>query len=234
MSRDEPIDKLRHSDDELPPDLKATEAQLAMLAPRNDRLDREKLIFLAGQASVATSNQRGGRSGGWAWPASLAAMTTAAAALLAMLLVRPSPQIVERVRIVEVPVERPSQEGGTAGAEREVPESPRPEPVSEPIGAATLASADLGSDWLSRFDTRGSRWRSAYLQAFDQVLASQIDPSMDSALPTHLVALPEGEDEQAAGPTPYRELLKTMLDDQQQAESSSDWPNILLDPGANS
>lgn len=63
-----------------PAELQAIESQLSLLEPRADRLDRERLIFLAGQASVELPTAR------WAWPASLAAMTALAATLLAMLI----------------------------------------------------------------------------------------------------------------------------------------------------
>jgi hypothetical protein len=72
------------------PQLQALEAQLAALRPREDRLDRERLMFLAGQASVGGATRpRLHEPRRWAWPASLGALTGAAAAAIAMLLVRP-------------------------------------------------------------------------------------------------------------------------------------------------
>ncbi len=79
---------------ELPRDLKSLEAQFAALVPRNDRLDRERLMFLAGQASVDGSLQRVSLLGvGLAakvWPRAFAAMTAVAAALFVALLATPS------------------------------------------------------------------------------------------------------------------------------------------------
>lgn len=66
-----------------PIELQATESRLRLLAPRADRMDRERLIFLAGKASVEVVQLPTAR---WAWPASLAAMTALAATLLVMLL----------------------------------------------------------------------------------------------------------------------------------------------------
>jgi hypothetical protein len=71
-------------------ELKAFEARLAALAPRADRLDRERLIFLAGQASVAASAEKSpALAGGWrrhpAWPAAFAAMTVVAATVFCLL-----------------------------------------------------------------------------------------------------------------------------------------------------
>jgi len=71
-----------------PDELQAIESQLRLLEPRTDRLDRERLIFLAGKASVKAAELPTAR---WAWPASLAAMTALAATLLIMLLNAPAP-----------------------------------------------------------------------------------------------------------------------------------------------
>jgi hypothetical protein len=80
-----PINPAHQSDDHADwrPDLKAIEAQLAALRPREDGLDRERLMFLAGQASVRRPELTARR---WAWPASFAAMTAAAVLLLAIVL----------------------------------------------------------------------------------------------------------------------------------------------------
>jgi hypothetical protein len=94
---------------------KAFEAALASLVPRADRLDRDRLMFLAGQESGAVSgagqaergptNVRGIPDGGtalrlshptsttrtrWAWPAAFAGMTTVAAVLGILLAIRPA------------------------------------------------------------------------------------------------------------------------------------------------
>jgi hypothetical protein len=67
-----------------PQQLSGFEAQLAALRPREDRLDRERLMFLAGQASVMEADQSLSVSRRWAWAASLGAIATAAAALLVL------------------------------------------------------------------------------------------------------------------------------------------------------
>jgi hypothetical protein len=59
----------------IPAQLASLETQLARLQPRQDRLDRERIAFLAGQASVRPSRR---------WPAALVAMTSVAATLLCM------------------------------------------------------------------------------------------------------------------------------------------------------
>jgi hypothetical protein len=81
--------------------LKALEASLASLAPRDDRLNRERLVFLAGRASVGGPIEAGGqnpraRLESAAWPAAFAGMTVLAATLLVMIVTRQvnEPQVV--------------------------------------------------------------------------------------------------------------------------------------------
>lgn len=80
---------------ELPDDLKSLEAGLNVLAPREDRLNRDRLVFLAGQASAVPTNQRpiallGVSLDAQVWPRAFAAISVVAATLLVMLLMRPS------------------------------------------------------------------------------------------------------------------------------------------------
>jgi hypothetical protein len=103
-------------------DLNAFEAALAALAPRTDRLDRDRLMFLAGQQSILPSPDQlsvgarretegeGGarRKRAWLWPAVFTAMSAVAAVLLAMVVYKPSPQVVERT------VEPAASESGLA------------------------------------------------------------------------------------------------------------------------
>lgn len=70
------------SDAALPNELKGFEARLISLRPREDRLDRERLMFLAGRASVNESRQHASAVRRWVWPASLGAMTTATTMLV--------------------------------------------------------------------------------------------------------------------------------------------------------
>src|SRR5262245_25108866 len=79
---------------EISGELKSLEARLAMLVPRPDRLDRDRLMFLAGQASIAeTMVERttvfGRNLENRAWPAAFAAMSAIAATLLVILITRP-------------------------------------------------------------------------------------------------------------------------------------------------
>ena len=88
----------------LSPELQALEAELALLRPRPDRLSREQVLYLAGQASVLGRNPvRRDGPGRWAWPTAFVAMTALAASLLAVLLFQPEPAVAER--IVYVPIQ---------------------------------------------------------------------------------------------------------------------------------
>jgi hypothetical protein len=88
-------------------EIKSFEAALAALLPRTDRLDRERLMFLAGQQSAlvehtlsitagqASSGTQGKRT--WAWPAAFVGMSVVAATLFVMLISRPGSGGVESV-----------------------------------------------------------------------------------------------------------------------------------------
>jgi hypothetical protein len=84
-------------------ELKSFEARLASLSPREDRLDRERLMFLMGQASeragsepslaTASSEQSSpslkGRGNIRVWQAAFGGMSAVAATLLCVLIMRP-------------------------------------------------------------------------------------------------------------------------------------------------
>lgn len=190
---------------ELPRELKAVEAELATLRPRA-RLDRDRLVFLAGQASVrAPAAGRWAKAAGWAWPTAFAGMTATAATLLVMLLVRPEPQVVERVRIVRVPVEAQVEEAPRWSDGQDAP--PTQSPFADRLFASSRTGPSLPPDW-SRFGSRAE-----YLEMFQRMLAQGADP-WRRPLPVSGRA-----DEGADTPPPYREWLKTMLDDHSGAES---------------
>ena len=217
MSRDESNENVtgRGSGAELPPELKAVEAELTSLRPRDDRLDRERLVFLAGQASMGgRSAGRGAAAVRWAWPGACAGMTAVAAALLVALLVRPEPQVVERIRIVKVPVPAQVDEVPRSDADPRVADVlPHPSRPSLPPRAESRDSVSrragppAQADW-SRFGSWGE-----YLETIERMLARGKDPwSQPAGVPGGGDLRPEAPTSDA--PPPYREWLKTMLDDQ--------------------
>ncbi|MFH1267357.1 MAG: hypothetical protein ABIK89_16660, partial [Planctomycetota bacterium] len=204
---------------ELSPELKAIEAELAALSPREDRMNRERLVFLAGRASVGGRVAgRGSLVAGWAWPASTAGMTAVAATLLVMLLVRPEPPAVERIRFVEVPIDMRADDAehpaGDAGEKRDAPLAPR-RFASQP-DAATSAVAFSPAGGRPGFAWEASRTRAGYLEMVDRILSAGADPW---ARPLPVSTL---DDRHAEGPAPYRQWLNTLLDDQARAEPPSD------------
>ena len=98
-----------------PPELRPIEQTLASLAPAPPRVDRDRLMFLAGQASVIsdsrppTSDLRLPTHRAWLWPASTAALAATLLALAVALLVRTAPTetIVYRDRLVTAPAAAP-------------------------------------------------------------------------------------------------------------------------------
>jgi len=84
------------------------EAALASLQWRPSSVDRSRVMYLAGQASVR--GPKGALRAGqarWLWPLATAASLLLAVALGGVLLSSESPRVIERV--VYVPVERPAE-----------------------------------------------------------------------------------------------------------------------------
>jgi hypothetical protein len=199
--RVEPKMGLSPSED-LPPELRSFEAQLAALVPRTDRLDRERLMYRAGRASLAA--EIGRRP--WAWPAAFSAMTVVAASLLVALAVRPAEHI------VEVPGPAPQPSPMIAGNQNHHgPTSPSPEATRPPYAASsrTIARATLWDglrqELLGYGDMSDLRRRTPYTRLLDETLAYGVDTSMG---PTG-----SGQAGEASGSGgSYRDLRDTLLE----------------------
>jgi hypothetical protein len=81
------------------PKLAALEKSLAALIPVPGRIDRDQLLFRAGQASV--------RSRPWLWPAATALSIVVAGSFGTVLALRPAPATVERVVYAPAPQSDP-------------------------------------------------------------------------------------------------------------------------------
>jgi hypothetical protein len=225
----------RRAEEDLPPELKAIEAELASLRPRTDRLDRERLIFLAGQQSVVGGQiSTAKHAGRWAWPAAFSAMTAVAASLLVALLVRGEPPV--EVRIVKVPVEAggngevvpsphtpvPPGEGPRVGPPQENPER-LPEP-----GAGSGLFALVGLDWAQLYDRDRLSPETSYPGLRDRVLREGVD--------SWPAPSPGANVKPASAPVPYRKLLNRVLGTPQSDEPVPDRPLLqtLLYPGGHS
>jgi hypothetical protein len=106
-------------------DLNAIAAALSSLSPSTGRLDRDRLMFLAGEAAaqsnlamprLAMSHELPPRLAArrWAWSMAFSTMSAVAATLLAVRLARPEPKVIER--IVRLPAEPQVVVGTLAGA----------------------------------------------------------------------------------------------------------------------
>jgi hypothetical protein len=183
-------------EEDLPPELRSLEAALASLAPRRDRLDRDRLLFLAGQESVRTKAIAAApRAWRLAWPAAFSGMTAVAAALLVLLLARPQPGAVER--IVYVPAAQPK--AAEPAAKPAVPET-QPAP-REAAGPSPLVA------WLEGDRDRSPLRRAPYFQALDEALHQGMRPAPRPAP----AGLQEGR--RQIGPLSYREMLDSLLEE---------------------
>ena len=214
----------------VPPKLEPFEAALASLRPRQETLDYDLVMFAAGQASVVAGRRSvaGGRRsasgsqaivGGttrrcdvrkWiAWPTA-GVMTVVSAVLFFMLLTRPEPEVVERVRIVKVPAGQPEVAGEKAatGPTREL------RGVSGRSRVFTVRRLDLPlreSVPVGRYGQLGSR--TVCLEMFDRLLREGADPWPKS------VGSSAATSELPVEPLPYRQQLKILLDDQARVDS---------------
>ncbi|HVC94405.1 MAG TPA: hypothetical protein VND64_11980 [Pirellulales bacterium] len=184
-------------------DLNAIAASLSSLSPSTGRLDRDRLMFLAGEAAALSSsalpNSAMSRTAmsqshevqlrlaarRWAWPAAFSMVSAVAATLLAVLLARPEPRVIERV--VRLPAE--------------------PQAVVDTPAGAAVARADAPEQVERGRSERPAHNRRRgdgdYLSLRDRVLARGID-SWTSSLSASNVAPPETTHN-------HRELLESVL-----------------------
>jgi hypothetical protein len=107
------------------------EQSLRQLTPRPSSLDRDRLMFLAGQQSVSATATA--KRSHWLWPAATASMSTVAACFAIAFLWQLSREPEVRIVVREVPVEKP--------APSQVAVSPIPQPKS--TAAPTTAPAPV-------------------------------------------------------------------------------------------
>jgi len=91
------------SPERLSQDLAAVEAALTSLRPAPSTLDRDRVMYLAGQAA----GRRRERLASWMWPCTSAAATIAACVLGLLLLERPGPE--GNPQTADTPAARPVQ-----------------------------------------------------------------------------------------------------------------------------
>ena len=204
---------MSHESENHKPDFGAVspiEQTLANFVPARPQTDRDRLMFLAGQASVEAGKQEPvvsgqwpvadmvvhRRNGVWLWPASSAVLAATSLALLVALLTRavPQPQVVYRDRLVTVaPVEAAKQ------------------------------SASRPATYEVSADVRPAVWRPSaipqnnYVHVRDVALRLGLDA---------LGAAPAVSDRSAPAAT-YREILESLVPgDQQPAAAAQNQPSM--------
>jgi hypothetical protein len=209
-------------------DVSDVEAALRSLAPRSDRLDRERLMFLAGQASAGGRGDMPTTSVGispalaasvrmapdtayrdmpttsvgmaprWAWPSAFAAMSAVAATLLVALLVRPGAQVVERIVKEPVPGTR-SPEGSLLAEDHSRLGRNEAQPQRPDAQEAGAAPRPISLSGPPRIRPAGD----PYHELLERVLDHGLDAWKAPA---------GGVTVTAAAPVTYRGLLETLLE----------------------
>jgi hypothetical protein len=121
------------------PEMNAIEAALGALVPARSRIDRDLVMFRAGQASVRSS-----RSGLRAWTAIAASLALVALGEGVLLAHRPPPQIVEKVVVVRETVPVPI----IASLQRSVAEVPESLPIERALSLGQTAYERLAGQVL--------------------------------------------------------------------------------------
>lgn len=119
-------------------ELNAIESALAGLVPVRTRLDRDYVMFQAGQAALRTS--QAGRRIWMALAASLGIIAVGEGVLLAH---RPSPGVVEKIVVVREPAQAPVDAPTSSGMDTSAPRLASSYPSSGPLGMGQTPSNRL-------------------------------------------------------------------------------------------
>lgn len=184
------------------PALRSIENALGSLVPTRTQIDRDRLMFQAGQASSRASTS--GRHTWMAIAASLAVVVAGEAALLAH---QPAPRVVEKLVVVREPANAPAD---TSAQSTATSPSPASAPAAIEPGRHRSLDAELAyspaafSPALVSF----ARSQAAYERLAGQLLRDGLD-----GLPASPTAALRGSQ---SGPAPSRlqlqEELRTLLD----------------------
>jgi hypothetical protein len=179
--------------EELPPELKALEAELSSLAPQTETIDCGRLMYQAGRASAARER----RVGRLAWPSAFAAMTAVAATLTLMLVfATPEPRVIERV--VHLPVERTSPP--------ESVDTPDPPGIDVPQVPESEGERPRGPQF-DRSDTLASAgWIRPAPSTYPYLRNRLLIEGVDAWRP----AAPSSDDDERETPTTYRAWAKEL------------------------
>jgi hypothetical protein len=164
------------------PELNAIAASLRSLEPAPSRIDRDLVMFRAGQASVRPSRWR--RRAWSAVAASLALVAVGEGVLLAH---RPSPQVVERLVVVREPAPAPSAP------------APVVPPVERRVAEVTESLPSESSPWLGQ-------------PAYDRQVAQVMRYELDGLPASPTVASPDWVPRPATAGQMLQEELRRLRD----------------------
>jgi hypothetical protein len=148
-------------------ELKAFEAELATLLPRTEQLDRDRILFLSGQASVASKRNRTNL----AWPAGFFGMSAVAATLLMVVvsgLSAPDQTSSPEARQLSIASQTPHD---VATTQSRFPTSPQSHDVD-------TVDTDLSRNRLAEAASAGTKiqLRAVYLEACSWMVSQGVDP----------------------------------------------------------
>ncbi len=156
------------------PGLTDIESALAGLVPIPSRLDRDKLMFAAGAASVrAALRQR------WVWPSIAATLAIAVASESFVLAFRRGPRVIERVVVVR---ESAPANSTSAPLEAAAPHRAPPGTVGDARSSETPAltdSSSVPSDYQRIRGARTSAWPRCIARAFFADWCLDFDSRLD-------------------------------------------------------
>lgn len=189
-------------------ELRELESALASMSPRASGIDRDRLLFMAGQVSpqsdaVVSAPRRRYR---WIWPAVSAVSTAAAVVLGVLLALRPEPRIVREVVYIDRPAEA-SAESTNA----------RSSPETEPLWPSSVTAGAESDTWPRDRGLPKHNYLELRRRVFEVGLAALPEPSLTGG--------------STDDPPPTRgEMLREFLGDAQpdvQPESFFNWSLLM-------
>lgn len=196
----------------MPPDAEtlsdrtAFEADLAALRPRSDQIDRDRLMYLAGQATATPRRPRSRWIAAWA---TTVAASAAIGVVLTLVLARPEPKFVNRIVYVPVPARATDVRGRPAepsGGQAQASTNP-PDTLERPISANRAPSTPRLAD--------GFRLDPFAREQHVSVMSRQLQDLLDEAPATPRRPAPGTSGARPSNPKPVlsRGSLKSLLDD---------------------
>ena len=185
---------------ENPDDLKHVEQTLAALTPRPPQIDRDRLMFLAGAASVQGSGFGVSKArGAWTWPAATAALAATSLALAIALVVRTNapPQVVY--------VDRPAPAAPSMRPQVAI------QPERSPNLPATVTDAVVAPRPAARSAQAPAVPADNYLRSREVALRMGLDA----------LGSPRGAGGNSASPMTYFDWLASLGDDSSSAPEST-------------